>query len=463
MAMTSFVRLLLLIFLFSLASANASAEVEFRSDLDLNESDRVVLERFVEHASTWAKGVTPEKAAATLDEAGETFAWVDFRFLDALLTAYELTGDPAHLAQFHKAFGVYRGLMTEGDDGYLGWWGQAIPPARPEDNPDVKVDELQSNFRGLGIVARWAKLAQENEAFAAEHQSVIDDALTLCTEHLLPKWDDRGYYTDLGERGAVYHGLRYPLDERGNTLPHEKASIALEAIIRLHEATGDPAHLERAIKLGTFLKQALFLEGEHYEWYNWNPAGPWDVKPDGSDAWDVTWMAPDPRGPWYAAAADNMVRLYRLGLVFDDADLDRLIQTQRTQCWNGDLDNPQWRTVAGETSQWVKGKFLCYGLACYDDTLAELAFTGVNEQEAVAASEKAWQGTVGIEDYVRERYLHRPLIDGRGSHPDRGIGEAYLADPQRKHAYDRLAFEVGDDTGPPPAKPSEAEFPTASE
>ncbi len=435
--------------------------VQFLPSLKLSPDERTVLERYVGHATAFAAGLKLEKLRTRCAESPEMFAWIDFASLAGLLDAYELTGDTRHLDTFRDGMSLFLELLEPGDDGFLGWWGKPIKgqPGAAE-HPDMRIDELQMNFTAIGILSRWVELARRQSDYVKANAAVIDRYLALMEDHLFPKWDKRGFFVDLGAEGASYRGIDYPLnnkDHPGGTLSHVDDSIPLNALLNLYRVTGKAAYLRRAIQLGTRFKHCLSLKDGHYEWMSWDPSGAWDAKPGKEDVWGVGWIAPDPHGYWYEIAVSIAINLYQCGLVFDDQDLARFLVTQKTRCWNGDLNVPVYRTVAGVSSadnKWVDGRFLSLSLAVYDPELSRLAFAGPHEAEHLAKSTDSWSSLVASGGYVRAKYLLRPLM-AAGPRPFARVGEAFLADPENRAFYEKLRFSVIAPGHITPLKPSE--------
>jgi len=426
----------------------------FRPELQLSAEDRAILTAFVGHASAFPGKQTVEGLKA---KCPDIFAWIDFRALNCLNIAYELTGDPIYLDQLRDAFRLYRQTMSTGPDEYLSWYGSPTPPRIPKDNPNVQIDEIQMNFRAIGLLARWIELARSNPAYAEANAATIKEYLALMEEHLYPKWDARGFYHDLGNKGGAYGGLDYPLEGRV-TLSFEKLSIMVDGLLALHRVTDNPLYLRRALALGAWFKNNLSLKDGHYEWMSWCPAGKWDVSPDKPDAWKTSWIAPDPNSEWYVTALSIALNFYQHGLLFTDEDLQRFVKTQKERCWNGDLENPVYRTVGGVSgadNKYVKGRFLSFQIAHYDPVLTQLAFHGLHEAEVRANASSEWKGGINAQDYVREKYLLHDRIQ-KQPQPYRKIGERFLADPENRAYHERLFFEVREPGATTPLKPSEA-------
>jgi len=429
------------------------AAIKFVDGLKIAGQDRVVLERFINHAVTFAEGLSEEKVLSKCREAPEMFAWVEFRYLNCLNLAYELTGDTRHLELFRDRFKLFRKIMSTGQDEYLGWYGMALKSRRPKDKPDLQIDELQMNFRAMSLLAHWVELARSRPEYASKRADTIKAYLDLMEKHLFPKWDARGHFAEIPGRGGVYHGLDYPIKTMV-TLSHEKLSIMVDGLLRLHRVTGNDIYLKRALQLGAWFKSNLSLKDGHYEWMSWVPAGKWDVHPTKEDAWRTGWIAPDPKGGWYVTALSIALSLYQHGLLFDETDLKRFIKTQKTMCWNGDMEKPEYRTVAGATSKWVKGRFLSGQLAHYDPVLRKLAFHGPHEASVLKNAESSWKGGANAQSYVKEKYLMAPLIAEK-ARPYLAVGTKFLAGKDNKAFYDSLFFEVKAPGAVTPLKPSQ--------
>ncbi len=450
--------LLLAIPLPTLRSADAPADaVSFRESIEFKPEERPVLEAFIGHAKAFAAKQTPELVAEKCAKSPESFAWVDFPYLNCLNISYELTGDSRYLDILRDTFQLYRNLMSTSGDEFLGWYGSPIPPRIPKDNPDIQIDEIQMTFRAIALLSRWVQHARENPEYAHANAATIDAYLALMKDHLYPKWDQRGHYAHLPNRGGVYRGLDYPIPG-GTSLSHEKLSIMFTGLWELYRVTGDDTYLHRALEIGAWFRSALTLKDGHYEWMSWEPAGPWDVSPDKPDAWKVGWIAPDPNAAWYVAALSTALTLYQSGLMFTEEDLARFVKTQKEMCWDVNMENPTYRTVAGATGKYVKGRFLSNQLANYDPTLSKLAFFGPHEAETLANTASDWKGGANASGYVVQKFLVRPMVT-KSPQPFAEVGRQFLAKPENKKFYDDLMAslpEVGTHTCP--LKPSEAAF-----
>ena len=436
-----------------LSGVSCSTGISLRDDLPLSPSDQVIAARFIGHAVEFANNLTNEGVAEKCRKAPEMFAWVEFKYLDCLNTAYELTGDTQYLDLLRERFKLFYNILRTGTDDYLGWYGSPIEPRIPKENPDVQIDEIQMTFRGISMLSNWIRLARENEIYARQHDETMTQYLSLMEDHLFPKWDARGHFVEIEGRGGVYRGLDFPLTGQPS-LSFEKLSIMVNGCLDLYHVTGKDKYLRRALQVGAWFKSCLILKEDHYEWMSWMPGGRWDISPAKEDSWITGWMAPDPNASWYVTALSIALNLYQHGLLFDELDLERFIQTQKSMCWNGDMENPEYRNVAAETSQWIKGRFLSYQLANYDPVLKKLAFHGPHEPEILENSDNPWRGCILAQDYIIEKILRHDLIQN-DPQPYSTVADSFLKKRKNRRFLKDLDKPVPLTGREPPRKPSD--------
>lgn len=84
--------------------------------------------------------------------------------------------------------------------------------------------------------------------------------------------------------------------------------------------------------------------GKYFVWNYWDPAGPWDYKPDGSPK---HWVGVHPNGGYYAIDVEGIVTAQEHGLVFGKEDLQRLIATNRDFMWNQQVQGARFQRIDG--------------------------------------------------------------------------------------------------------------------
>ena len=116
-----------------------------------------------------------------------------------------------------------------------------------------------------------------------------------------PMYDELGLRADCGER-------RYAEDQAAEHFAHETRCIAV--------------YRQRAEKWWQQMKSRMRLResGKYSVWNYWDPAGPWDSKPDGTPK---HWVGVHPNGGYYGIDVKGIVTAYEHGLVFTRAEIDR--------------------------------------------------------------------------------------------------------------------------------------------
>jgi len=353
-------------------------------------ADRQILEAFLGHVESSAAYCTPERMARFASQP-EDIVWQASRYIGLPLVAYRLTCEAKYLAAFAQRMDTLIGCATKGPDGFLGWYGLPLGLFRHPGHPDRKVDVILTSFEVTGLIADFARVVQGDPTLKAKHGDAVRRYLDLAENHLVKKWDARGCYRDLGDRGAVYstHPDLNPV-KASLTQPHNKHAKIIEALLSLYAATGKDAYLVKAVKLGTRFKRCLSLADGRCRWNYWDPAGPWDVHPEKPAEWKH-WIGAEHKGGYYALTLSQAVVLYEHGLVFDRADIDRFLKTQTTVCWNGDAERPKWARVDGRPSDQA---YLCSALAPFDERVFALAYGPSAQQARLKGRTHSWQGSV---------------------------------------------------------------------
>ena len=404
-----------------------------------DETDQQIVEAFLGKVESSAAYCTPERMAKYASQP-EDITWQASLYLKMALVAYQLTEETKYLDMFVERTDTLCDQLTEGPDGYLGWYGVAYQLFRHPDRPDAKVDVLITSFVVAGILAEFAQIAQGNEALAETYGQKTAEYLDLAEQHLIKKWTARGRYKDLGTTGAVY--ITHPdlKPTKGSlTNPHNKQSKCIRALISLFRATGNDEYLTKAIKIGTRFKHCLTLVGDRYRWNYLDPAGAWDINPDGSAKWKH-WIGPEHRGGYYSLSLGQAVLLYEHGLVFDRTDIDRFLRTQTQVCWNGDTENPQWANVDGKPGE-SASPYLCGWLAPFEERIYEIAFGGSAQAERLERKDHPWQGGPVACAWLENKYLIYPRWQS-GEPAETGWVAPYLAKPENAALVESLAFEV---------------------
>ena len=112
----------------------------------------------------------------------------------------------------------------------------------------------------------------------------------------------------------------------GFSHPDNKANLVARWLLAMSDATGKPVYQERAERWFKLMKSRMKLkpDGKYQIWNYWQPAGPWDYKPDGATK---HWVGVHPNPGYYQIDVAAIVDAYEHGLVFSREDIDHLIAT----------------------------------------------------------------------------------------------------------------------------------------
>ncbi len=117
-------------------------------------------------------------------------------------------------------------------------------------------------------------------------------------------------------------------NEPGNGFshPNNKANLVGRWLLALYDVTKKPVYKERAEKWFRLLKSRMhpMADGTYQMWNYWQPAGPWDYKPDGTPK---HWIGVHPNAGYYSIDVEGIVDAYEHGLIFSRENIDRLVAT----------------------------------------------------------------------------------------------------------------------------------------
>ncbi|HVY72123.1 MAG TPA: hypothetical protein VHH73_19470, partial [Verrucomicrobiae bacterium] len=134
--------------------------------------------------------------------------------------------------------------------------------------------------------------------------------------------------------------------KEGFSNPDNKQNHIGRWLLAMHDVTGKAVYRERAEKWFQLMKSRLKTraDGKYYVWNYWEPAGPWDYKPDGTPK---HWVGVHPNGGYYEIDVEAIVDAFEHGLVFARAEIDRLIATNRDFMWNQQLQGAKFQRIDG--------------------------------------------------------------------------------------------------------------------
>ncbi|MDR3687999.1 MAG: hypothetical protein P4L46_01380, partial [Fimbriimonas sp.] len=219
------------------------------------------------------------------------------------------------------------------------------------------------------------------------------------------KWDTRGCWRDVPS-GGLWVVPVFGIDKTSGTWtssyanrfkdgfsnPDNKENLIAEWMIAMFDVTGKPVYRDRARKWWQVMKSRMKagVNGKYYVWNYWEPAGPWDYKPDGSTK---HWVGVHPNGGYYTVDVSSIVLAYEHRLAFDRQDIDRLIATNRDFMWNQSKSAPKFRRIDGgePDPRWKDSPGVLWSaLIPYDRTLRQLFETSLNPTSWGGISATPW-------------------------------------------------------------------------
>lgn len=422
----------------ALAGPALAAEAPAPKTPKIDPADAPLVEAFRNHARSEIAKLTAEHFQAK--EEPEMLCWIELKQMYMSLVAYELTGDIDHLRDLAKAIEAMRSTLKKGPHGFLGWRGLPIKSRRDPERPTLESDDIQTSFRAVWLFSRFLETVDREERLKKEFGRLREPLVDLMENHLVKKWEARGYWVELPGEGGIYRINSVTGDCR--TLPWEKLSIAVDGLLALYRVTGNDEHMEKIVKIGALFKRKLELIDGHYQWYNWVPLGKWDVRESDPSRWK-SWIGRSPQGGWYSVEIGIAAAIYHHAVVFDHTDMERFTKTQMEVSWNGDEQDPKYLPCNGKAppERFKNQVFLCPALAPFNEKLARFVFQGHIRDRKLAKKDSPWHGGVLAANWLHDKYVMMPAAAG-GKPMHAGHGQRFLAKKPNQELAETLAFEV---------------------
>jgi len=279
------------------------------------------------------------------NDNGEGFCW-NARFeMDKYIENYEITRNTEWLDAGVKFYDFLVSKMSTGPDGYKGWIGPYMY------DKNYWIDSHVGDAILLSGMLDFSQMVLENKELEAKYKDKANQYLELAKRDLIEKNDKRGTWKEDGPIGAYISYEKYM--EPGNLKEWKYGKEVLKAglshpfnkqgdmgmvCLSLYRITHDKFYRDRAEKIFLRMKRQLQFYDNHYEWNYWEPFGPWDI--DANKKNPMHWVGINPFAHYQAREVMQMVDAYHTGIVFDEADIKRLINTQLNVMWNKDKINP---------------------------------------------------------------------------------------------------------------------------
>ncbi|MCE0497664.1 MAG: hypothetical protein LV481_06940 [Methylacidiphilales bacterium] len=299
-----------------------------------------------EMEAIWEKHILDDARNRYCDKAmGEEIGWLMAPFLQGFYYGYLANGDTKWVDEEVDWLDSWIKREVIEPDGYPGWpkFGAA----------GTDVDQLNGydadSLLGEAMVLRSAVLISnailKSPSLTAKYGAKAQGYLRL-SELIYEKWDKRGAWRDTEGGGTISVVLPFGIDPKsgkwtggyetrndpgeGFSHPENKANLTACWLLAMFDATQNTVYRDRAERWFKLMKSRMKLNenGTYDIWDYWQPAGPWDYKPDGAPK---HWIGVHPNGGYYEIDLAAIVEAYQHGLVFDKNDIDRLIATAKVE------------------------------------------------------------------------------------------------------------------------------------
>jgi len=329
----------------------------------------------------WQKSIVAESKSRYCDkEMGEELGWLVSPYLNGYYYGYLATRDQVwidRLVDWTDSW-IKRGVMEP--DGFIGW-PKSGTGGLIED--ELYTDSLLGEAMAFRPVVLISAEIKSNPALRSKYGSKADSYLRLAEQTYI-KWMSRGCWRDLGV-GGVWVVPAFGIDQKsgqwtsgysnrltsGFSNPDNKENAIAEWLLAMYDATGREVYKARAEQWFRTMKSRIKTRegGKYFVWNYWEPAGPWDYKPDGSTK---HWVGVHPNGGYYGIDVDAIVEAYEHGLVFSKGDIDKLVATNRDFMWNHEVSTAKFQRIDGGPvdARWKNSPgALWSALIPYDPTL----------------------------------------------------------------------------------------------
>jgi len=328
----------------------------------------------------WEQAITGERRYCDT-EMGEELGWLVSPFLNGFYYGYLATGDAKWVDRFVDWTDAWTKRGVKEPDGFIGW---------PKDDgastsvlPGLYTDNMLGEAMALRPTVLMANAILKTPSLRKRYGDKARGYISLA-EQTFRKWDARGCWRQV-KVGGLWVAPPFGIDKRtgrwtdgyarrttdGFSLPANKQNHIARWLLAMYDVTHKLIYRQRAEQWFLQMRSRMRPQGggRFLVWDYWDPAGPWDYKPDGSTK---HWVGVHPNGGYYAIDVEAIVDAYEHGLVFTKADIDRLIATNRDFMWNKQVVGAKFGRIDGGEAdpRWASSPgVLWVALTPYDATL----------------------------------------------------------------------------------------------
>ncbi|MGD0226583.1 MAG: hypothetical protein ABSF71_30010 [Terriglobia bacterium] len=322
-------------------------------------------------------------------EMSEGLGWRVSPFINGYYYGYLVTHDSKWVERFVDWTDSCIKRAVKEPDGFLGW------PELMDESLGFNQDSMLGEAMLLRPIVSMADEILKTPALKTQWGGKAESYLELA-ERTFEKWDSRDAWRD-SQVGGLWVVQYFGIDPKTNMWTEGYARRKTEAfshpdnkehqiarwLITLFDVTKKPIYQVRAEKWWQLMKSRMKTREDRkfFVWDYWDPAGPWDYKPDGTTK---HWVGVHPNGGYYADDLEGIVAAFQHQLVFSRQDIDRLIATNRDYMWNQQIQGANFQRIDGGTPdpRWPNSPGVLWdALIPYDETLRKIFVANHNPAE----------------------------------------------------------------------------------
>lgn len=330
---------------------------------------------------------------------GESFCWNARVGMDDFLDNYLLTKDAEWLEAGFKYCDFLIGKMDTDPDGRKGWIGPY------EYDTKYMQDALVGDAILLTGILDISVAVLEDAVLKAKYGEKAMSYVKIAKNDFAEKWDKRGCWYEDGPYGSYIGFNKYLKPENpkvwvtepdvsrsGISHPFNKQMDAAQVFLRLWRITGNKFYRDRAERIYFTAKSHFQFFDNHYCWNYFEPLTPGDVDLVRKNT--RHWIDVHPwKSGYQTGEVEKIVEAYNYGIVFDDQDIKRIINTNLNVMWNKDKENPFFISSNG--------------MGTVADTIGLAAYMKVNGFRASFKRKnpgELWTGLLDFDQTIRDIY-----------------------------------------------------------
>ena len=313
-----------------------SARAPGQSDIQINTTPQALAESMI------------NKPSFVENAKGENFCWHARVGIDQFLTNYELTGNTEWLDAGIQYFDFLVSKMDTDPDGYKGWIGPYGYDKRYWQDSHVGDAIL------ITALLDFSVLVLEDKDLKKKYAEKANSYVKLAARDFVEKYDKRGTWIEDGPYGSYVGFDKFlnpgdlsawvhepTVSRAGISHPFNKQMDAGQVCLRLYRITGNKIYRGRAERIFFTAKNHFQLHGNHYHWNYYEPLTPGDIDLEKKET--NHWVSVHPfRSGYQAGEVSKIAEAYHYGIVFNEEDIKRIINTNLEVMWNGDKENPEF-------------------------------------------------------------------------------------------------------------------------